>query len=803
MNSTVATSGVTPEQVGSLLTQLQQVTAQIAPNWPLDQMIAVNPYWPLRHQPIEEVAARLKALSGIDLLLPAVAYVQMFTKGQISPYALQQALSEAGQSLELQSFVLRSQTLLSDPQGIQSLAMLYDQQQSEYELSLQQELNSHMSQFCAWYFQQQDRQTQALVDGDLYQQYQQFTAEDRGLDLLLGTEGLHHRYAALPSQINELMWLCQHSFNLPEELFPLYAEGLQRQLNGWASWMAYQHWQANLQGHVPTGTLDLLAIQLGWELVLFQQLAATEPSRLRELKHQWLGLLCNSSERLAFTREQQQYQFIWWRAAEITYQHQLRSSLLTTAVSTAKPPQLQAVFCIDVRSEVIRRALEGQSDTIQTIGFAGFFGLPLQFELSGTPFARPQLPGLLAPVMTARPRQDPQHQVNNARQKGHWQRVGLQATSSFPIVESSGWLALPKLLQKTLFPSRQVDLYGAASATDDWVLEQDGKALTLLERATLARKILQLMGFTTFAQTVLLVGHGSQSANNLHAACLDCGACGGQSGEVNVRILAALLNDPAVRIELAAQKMLIPTGTTFVPALHNTTTDEIVCFAEVPTNVEQWLHAASHLASVERHQRNEDPRQKQSTAEAIAAELRRKSLDWSETRPEWGLADNAAFVIAPRSWTRLKDLQGRVFLHDYLEAQDTDGSTLELLLTAPMIVTHWINMQYNASVTDPAKFGSGNKVLHNAVGGHIGVFEGQGGDLRIGLPLQSVHNGQRWMHQPLRLTVVVAASEPAILAILDKHADVRALVDHGWLYLWQWTEQGIRQLKHGHWIEVE
>ena len=119
MNSTVATSGVTPEQVGSLLTQLQQVTAQIAPNWPLDQMIAVNPYWPLRHQPIEEVAARLKALSGIDLLLPAVAYVQMFTKGQISPYALQQALSEAGQSLELQSFVLRSQTLLSDPQGIQ------------------------------------------------------------------------------------------------------------------------------------------------------------------------------------------------------------------------------------------------------------------------------------------------------------------------------------------------------------------------------------------------------------------------------------------------------------------------------------------------------------------------------------------------------------------------------------------------------------------------------------------------------------------------------------------------------------
>jgi len=59
-----------------------------------------------------------------------------------------------------------------------------------------------------------------------------------------------------------------------------------------------------------------------------------------------------------------------------------------------------------------------------------------------------------------------------------------------------------------------------------------------------------------------------------------------------------------------------------------------------------------------------------------------------------------------------------------------------------MIVTHWINFQYYASVTDNNVYGCGDKTLHNVVAGHLGVFEGNGGDLRVGLPMQSLHNGQ-------------------------------------------------------------
>jgi len=76
-------------------------------------------------------------------------------------------------------------------------------------------------------------------------------------------------------------------------------------------------------------------------------------------------------------------------------------------------------------------------------------------------------------------------------------------------------------------------------------------------------------------------------------------------------------------------------------------------------------------------------------------------------------------------------------------------------------------------------------VLHNIVVGHLGVLEGNGGDLRIGLSLQSLHDGERWVHAPLRLAVFIEASRPAIDRVLEKHPKVRDLVDNEWLHLFQ------------------
>jgi uncharacterized protein YbcC (UPF0753/DUF2309 family) len=121
--------------------------------------------------------------------------------------------------------------------------------------------------------------------------------------------------------------------------------------------------------------------------------------------------------------------------------------------------------------------------------------------------------------------------------------------------------------------------------------------------------------------------------------------------------------------------------------------------------------------------------------------------------------------------------------------QDKSFGVLELIMTAPVVVASWISLQYYGSTVAPEAFGGGNKLLHNVMGG-IGVVEGNGGVLRAGLPWQSVHDGERYAHEPLRLSVCIEAPREAMMDILRRHGAVRALFDNSWLHLFALDGQG-------------
>ena len=275
-----------------------------------------------------------------------------------------------------------------------------------------------------------------------------------------------------------------------------------------------------------------------------------------------------------------------------------------------------------------------------------------------------------------------------------------------------------------------------------------------------------------------------------------CGACCGKNGGVNARAAANLLNDRTVRAGLRQRGIRLPDHCWVLAAEHCTVTDQVRILDrnQVPDShllrLQELEQAFAEAGRAARRERASTLGLNGLDDEALLAAMTRRTSNWAEVRPEWGLAGNAAIVFAQRHRTRGINLKGRCFLHDYDADQDPDAEVLTRLLSAPMIVANWINLQYFASMTNPEVYGAGNKLLHSVVGGHLGVVEGNGTDLRIGLPIQSLHDGRLWRHEPLRLNVVVDAPEDSIRRAVAAHPDVSALVRNRWLWLFRLDDSG-------------
>ena len=818
-------------QAQRLADNISAATSRVAPTWPLDEFIAVNPYWGWVGHTMPEAAAALGALAGTRLTMPRAWYREQWVAGRLQLGHLQAAVareiaataSENGNETALVSEQVGE--LVAALQGssapLSRLPLVTDLREGiappRPGLSWADLVTHQISQHCAAFFDRHQASWAMDTSPGLFESWRQQLDADHGLPWRQGRATLRKRLAAMPASPQALIAAALAGLSMPDDAHEAYLSAVLMAIGGWGAWCAYERWQARLGGKDDDQIEQLLAIRLAWEWLLW------EDAPPGALPPGWTAQWGQAGARAADLRQAQRTDWLLQSAAEIAYQQQLIAGLRQPQPVEALPaPAVQALFCIDVRSEVFRRALEHVSPAVHTRGFAGFFGLFIAYSPVGSALKRPQLPGLLAPTQcvsedagTAGLGQVLAAQRRNALQwRQRWAEFRAAPASAFSFVESMGLLYGAKLLSASL-PSTQAPARWedtglppqAAAALRPCMPQAAGDPAAA---AAMAKGILGAMGLVDgFAPLVMLAGHGSQSANNPHAAGLDCGACGGQTGEVNARVLADMLNTPAVRHHLRELGIDIPAGTHFLPALHNTTTDQVTLYdaEEVPAalaaelaQLRGWLEAAGERARAERADSLGLGALAGHSAALKQAVLERAN-DWAQVRPEWGLADNAAFIVAPRARSRHLNLAGRSFLHDYDHQLDPDLGVLTLIMTAPMVVTHWINMQYHASTVDNRRYGSGNKVLHNVVGGHLGVFEGNGGDLRIGLPMQSLHNGHTLRHTPLRLSVFIEAPRASIDAVMAGHEIVRQLVRNGWLHLFRIDPQtgGIEQHLHGTW----
>ncbi len=648
-----------------------------------------------------------------------------------------------------------------------------------------------------------------------------------------------------------------------------------------------------------------------WRLFQLAQLLEMTPEDLRQLSREEAWTVLAWLDRFS----PEAIRRVWHEAYEGHYRADLLGKLAggpapQDAASTTRPrPRGQAVFCIDVRSEPFRRHLEAQGG-YETIGFAGFFAMPLCYRPLGQDGDLLLCPVLIKPkhLVTEGPRlgQDsrmqarligdrwrqagehlvhdlkasplPSHQtidllgalfglslagktlaVDTSRRLRQWLRRWLRppVPTRIPIekfseeqgdaivavgeraliaevfqrrfarelrdralspavveefrlaairpqlrgvahhpaptraTEASARLGLSVEEEQAFLRELRVD-YGINASTRQAQLDRlSARGFTPKEQASMVETALRLMSLTAnFARVVLICGHGSTTENNPYASALDCGACGGNHGGPNARVLASMANKAEVRAGLRSRGIDIPDDTRFLAGEHDTTTDRVTVFdvEELPeTHRPDWLQLqwdleAAGLQNARERCRRLPGAPRRGPLRATARHVRRRCADWAQVRPEWGLSNNAAFIIGRRALTHHLNLEGRTFLHNYDAALDGTGKVLETIMTAPLVVAEWINLQYYFSAVDPWVYGSGTKVLHNVVGG-MGIMLGRHSDLQTGLPLQTVNDGPRHYHEPQRLLAVIEAGQDRLSGIIARHQVLQQFFNHRWVHL--------------------
>ncbi len=795
----------------ALLSLIEETCRKIAPVWPLDSFVAVNPYLGLIDRPFTEVGNYLAETTGEYLYMDRAWFAKKIITGEIKVSDLTEAANQLKCDVDVNSIKQAAQCEPTPKKPLPLLALELNRRDAPPFLAF---VTDQISGYLAAHY---DR-GQALwhmpceAEKRLYSSWRQYTLIDRSSGAA-GLKGVRKNLLCVPEHSEDALSWALAQIDLPEEQLADYLFATLKSIGGWASYCRYLLWQAELQGEQNDDLRDLMVIRLVWDALILMEM--DEPTRQR-----WRLKMSEWQRQRGFqSNEEMPIDEILLTAAEISFRRKVASGLKSNPEGVpVATPTVQAAFCIDVRSEIFRRHLEASMPNLETIGFAGFFGVPVEYCRLDESYTRTHMPVLLKPVFRAQQVGDKaiaERQHARLSRTATWKQFKLSAASCFTFVESAGLSYVPRLFADTLGwhrPSLPPDEAGLTakerSQLHPALIGANGGALSEQEKIKLAEGMLRGLGLIDrFARIILLAGHGTSTTNNPHRAGLDCGACAGQTGEVSARVAASLLNESAVRLGLAGKGIHIPRDTRFIAALHDTTTDQM-SLLDVPTTgvdpvilkaVTQALEQAGELTRLERLVTLD----KQVDPQSAARHVIHRGRDWSQVRPEWGLAGNGAFIAAPRWRTRGLDLHGRAFLHDYDWRKDPDFGVLTLIMTAPLVVASWINLQYYGSTVDNERLGCGNKVLHNVVGGLVGVLEGNSGDLRIGLSLQSLHNGETWRHEPLRLNAFIEAPTDALDRIIQDHPMLRQLVDNHWLNLCQIDEEGSvkRRFANGDWRE--
>ncbi|HNO75363.1 MAG TPA: DUF2309 domain-containing protein [Nitrosomonas mobilis] len=456
----------------------------------------------------------------------------------------------------------------------------------------------------------------------------------------------------------------------------------------------------------------------------------------------------------------------------------------------------QAWFCIDDRETSLRRHMEKADPECETFSTAGFFGVEFYFQPEHGKFYAKHCPAPVTPKYLIK-----ETETHHARKdEPMLSKLSHTLFRGWLISQTLGFVSALKLLSNIFRPTASPamaysfgHMYQLSSLTienKDTGDVENGLQIgyTLEEMASRLENVLRMGGLVDhFAPIVYMFGHGASSINNPHYTAYDCGACSGRPGSVNARVISHIGNHPEVRRILRTNGINIPDSTQFVGALHDTTRDEALYFDEEalsPDNLERHrknvvaITKALDTHAKERARRFLTIPNIKRKPEKVHADVRQRSVELFEPRPELNHSTIAPCVVGRRALTKNIFFDRRITLTSYDYRTDPEGNYLLMAMGPIAPVMAGINLEYFFSRMDNYRMGAGTKLPYNIMG-LIGVANGSDGDLRPGLPSQMIE-----VHDPVRLLVVIEHYPEIVLKVLKKLPP--ANYEH-YLNEWMWT----------------
>ena len=215
-----------------LRTYVAPACQRIAPTWPLDQFIAVNPYWGFVDQPIAQAAQQLGLLAGTPLVMPRSFYSAQYAAGRLTQAHLQGAIDAAQADCDVDELIKTLATQKKNAPQITLVTALADSQRDlSHNMAWVDFVTHQISQHCAAYFDVSQAAWNPERVG-LYASWAKQVANDHSTALLMGYAGFSQKAASLPHCPRALIVKATQALGLKADQCADYYTALLMSING-------------------------------------------------------------------------------------------------------------------------------------------------------------------------------------------------------------------------------------------------------------------------------------------------------------------------------------------------------------------------------------------------------------------------------------------------------------------------------------------------------------------------------------------------------------------------------------------